>query len=1494
MRSVWWLVVLLSPPTLSECEPLYIMLSPNILRVGSLERVFVEAQDYAGPGLDVTVMVKDYPGKKKDLVRKTVTLKATNQNQALIKITVPGGAPSFDEDTTENQYVYLQAQFPDHLLEKVVLVSFQQGYMFVQTDKMAYSPSSTVRYKIFCLSPGLQPLDKNVVVEMVSPGGTIVKQEVISVESGMGSGAYRVPEAISFGVWKIVTRFQNSLQLSFTSKFVVRGNRPQHFQVRLSPRKTFFSIDDEELRVNIMARFLFGKDVEAVGFVVFGLLTKDNKRMDLQDAPQRIEIRRGRGEAVLRREQILQTFPDVNWLLYSSIHISASVVADAGREIVEAQETVQIIASPYRIHFSGTPKFFKPGSPLSITARTKAPGLPDARQAEAQMTFQAFQTAKGSGSFLHMSADAAEVAIGEDVLVTMTRGDGPADHEMTCLILNKGQIYHVERLRGNKVFWTLQVTKDMVPSFRVVAYYHTGSSEVASNSVWVDVKDTCMGTLKLTKERHRSVSNPGSPLSLSIAGDPGAKVFLFAVDKGVGPRGDPHRLTQTKIWDAIESRDPGCTAGSGKDSMGVFYDAGLLFESSTAGGTSIRTGQDEDMDDILDILEYMNSRYQSEEAWLWDEQVLPECRYRPCNATSVSKRLFLHRSITSSEISAVSVSGSHGICVAEPLEVRTMKDFFVHLVLPYVAKRYEQLEMKAVLYNYGDEDMKVRVELTRKRDMCTAASPVDRNYQVVQVKVNSSYAVPFVIAPLELGKHTVEVKAVGYNLILYDGVRKDLYVQPEGLLRSTVVKKILLNPVKYGGIQTELVTIRWSDVVGRMLHTPASVHIRVEGQDLSRIMEKTFRGESLSAFLFQPGGNSLENMLTMTLPLTAAHYMDRTNQWDEVGMEKRAAAVEYISTGYQRQLTHLRPDGSFGVFMTRPSSTWLTAYVVKIFTLAGDVTPVETNVVCGALRWLLLKTQQTDGSFRELFPAVFALGRIWSRKDTDASLTAFVLTVMQESQHLCPGTNLVEGMRKAVQYLELRVFTLDSAYPAAMVSYALANAGRLSEDFLWKHASPKGNVWPVPGDHSFTLEATAYALLALLKTNEFEKAGAVVRWLNTEKASAGMYGSIQSTLIVYQAVAEYRTRGKELLNVSLQVTVDPGPTHRPTTWTFNRRNALVSRWTQATVAYSAVENDQKEACRHFKLNVTLEKQSEEISNPAPALSILSEGRQATTSVLEIELLTGFVVDAGDLAKLSSLEGVSVKRPDVNEASPLVFYLDTVQSFIFSSFCCFCVLYVLPSFSQASSAETHRLRLMVHKVVEVVALLQPAAVRVRRFNSAESLCVKFYHPQRGGGLLNKICHSDVCRCVEARCGVQKKRDLQQAERRDNACVPGVDYVYKVTYEQAEAVAHTDTYHMRVEQVLKEGTDSLVQGKVRLFMAHPSCRQTLDLTKGRSYLLMGHYRDLVQSNGSYLYSLSESTWIEYWPTEVERASPALKKNLADIEAFAEYIKMMGCLF
>lgn len=49
-----------------------------------------------------------------------------------------------------------------------------------------------------------------------------------------------------------------------------------------------------------------------------------------------------------------------------------------------------------------------------------------------------------------------------------------------------------------------------------------------------------------------------------------------------------------------------------------------------------------------------------------------------------------------------------GFCVAEPYNVRAWKRFFVDLRLPYSVARNEQVEIKAVIHNYGYEDMHVR------------------------------------------------------------------------------------------------------------------------------------------------------------------------------------------------------------------------------------------------------------------------------------------------------------------------------------------------------------------------------------------------------------------------------------------------------------------------------------------------------------------------------------------------------------------------------------------------------------------------------------------------------------------------------------------------------------------------------------------------------------------------------------------------------------------
>ena len=68
-------------------------------------------------------------------------------------------------------------------------------------------------------------------------------------------------------------------------------------------------------------------------------------------------------------------------------------------------------------------------------------------------------------------------------------------------VLNKGKIIVAKRLEVGGQDMTnilLTVTKEMMPSFRVVAFYMlpwAGTSEVVADSVWVDVEDACVGAV---------------------------------------------------------------------------------------------------------------------------------------------------------------------------------------------------------------------------------------------------------------------------------------------------------------------------------------------------------------------------------------------------------------------------------------------------------------------------------------------------------------------------------------------------------------------------------------------------------------------------------------------------------------------------------------------------------------------------------------------------------------------------------------------------------------------------------------------------------------------------------------------------------------------------------------------------------------------------------------------------------------------------------------
>ncbi|KAL1281271.1 hypothetical protein QQF64_000074, partial [Cirrhinus molitorella] len=1495
-----------------------------------------------------------------EILSKSVTLTAANNFQILTDIKIPDDQNLFSNEPLEKQYVYLQAQFPSVTLEKVVMLSFQSGYMFVQTDKSIYTPASKVNYRIFSLTPNLTPQNESeIMVEIMNPQGITVSSQTSFPVKGMRSGWYTIPEFTSSGIWKVVTRFKNTPQTTFTADFEVKEYVLPTFEVKLKLSRSFFYVCGQSLTVDIEAKYLFGQKVDGNAFVVFGVMDGE-KKTSIPTSLQRVQIVKGEGTAALTNDMITKTFPNINQLVGQSIYVSVSVLTESGSEMMEAERRgIQIVTSPYIIHFKRTPQFFKPGmtfdvsvyvtnpeqtpvdnvevevnpglvksrtrangiakftvntpggsSTLEITAKTKDPYLSDEQQAVKKMTAQAYKPKDGSNNYLHILTDAAELQIGDQMKVFLNTGQSPGfrDQDYTYMILSKGQIVQADRFqrRGQSlVSISITVTKDMVPSFRFVAYYHVGSSEVVSDSVWVDVKDTCMGTLKLVVKDKMNVYNTGDKVSLQITGDPGAKVGLVVVDKAVNIL-NKNKLTQTQIWDIIEKHDIGCTAGGGRDSMGVFTDAGLMFQTSTAGGTNIRTTPEcpflskrrrrslDDEDTYYTDSEEIVSRTQFSESWLWEDIEL--CGN--CPSPVVDKIIFLRDSITTWQILAVSLSPTLGICVAEPEEMVVFKSFLIDLKMPYSAVRGEQLEIKAIIHNYTNKKLKVRVEFMETEDVCSLASKKGKYTTIVSIDSDSSIVVSYLIIPMVLGKHNIEVKASDYDSDHSDGVRKMLKVVSEGVLIPLNRENVELNPIKNG---EKPLVFKAEIPADGVLDTPASMHISITAE-ISQTVEQAISGVFMGRLIVRSGGDGESNMILMTLPLIATHYLDGTNQWEAVGMERRNEAINHIYKGYQQQLRYRKSDGSYGTWIQRPSSTWLTAYVVKVFAMASNLVGIDDDVICSALKWLLLNKQLHDGSFKEDTATVIhreMMGDVQG-KDADASLTAFVLIAMQESREICARSvgSLNESMRKAVSFLEGRLSKLTNPYAVAMTSYAMANADKLNIDILMRHSTQgeAGRSWTVSGQQYHSLEATAYAVLALVKAKEFDKAGEAVRWLNRQQSQYGGYGTTQATVMVFQAVAEYRTQVKEQQNFNLEVELSVAGRSRPVRWTFKRDNMHLTRSDRVDInkdftvtargngtatlsvltLYYARPAEKSSDCTFFDLTVkmdldpkshTLVKQEEAIETYQLTMNFFykSDKTDATMTILDIGIPTGFTVDGKDLETLSTGKG---RYSHKFEMDKVILYLDKV-----------------------SRRQKEVISFRIHKLFNV-GLLQPAAVTIYEYYSPDARCTKFYHPERTGGALNTLCKGDLCYCAEENCSYQKKNRVSDQERFNRSCEAGVDYVYKVTVVGMDLQHTVDIYNMKVEQVLKEGTDKEIEGNVRPFLARPACREHLGLVKGKSYLVIGKSVDLPKLGGSVQYILGERTWIEYWPTLVESQTPEHRERNISISEFQNAKLIYSC--
>ncbi|XP_074550629.1 venom factor-like [Halichoeres trimaculatus] len=920
---------------------------------------------------------------------------------------------------------------------------------------------------------------------------------------------------------------------------------------------------------------------------------------------------------------------------------------------------------------------------------------------------------------------------------------------------------------------------------------------------------------------------------------------------------------------------------------------------------------DDDFEDEDEDWEYLDEsqvylRFRFYESW-WMEVDLPnEVDKDGLAVRTVNEPL--PDSITEWGVLAVSSSPHTGFCVAEPFNVIARKDFFVDLRLPHSVARNEQLEIRAVVHNYGYEALTVRVVLMKTEGICSIAFK-DRHTQELTVAAGASVAVPYTIVPLVVGKLPLEVMLVTKDRG-GDRIQKLLRVVMDGV-QKTKVWSAMLDPSAEGG--TQILRVAKVALKSVVPNSVPETFLNVRGNVLADSIDNSISKDSLASLIRMPGGCVEQNLASITMPLIATLYLERTRGWESVGVQRKAEALGYIQRGYSNQLAYRRADGSYPPYRKQGASTWITAYVVKVFSMAHSLIGINEKEVCDPLLYLLKnKHNNLKGTFREDNPVYDTTMTGGVRgDDPEITLTAFVLIALAEADQagiLCedPDFDTKEVIRKTAEYLRKALEKSGRRpYTVAIASYALALLGKTTRHVLTNGLlrASQGGRWHDKQNHYFSLEATGYALLALVKLEQMDEAALAFKWLNSQRRRGGGYGSTQSTMVVLQALSEYLIHRPPANDLALNVDIRLAG-RKEIRYHFDPATAYVARTSrlppnldleveargngqgilEVVTYYNQLhEVDEQTPCKDFELNVTIEESSEK--PPADVekyfqLSVRVRAlgpRDVRMVVLDISLPTGFTPENSDLEMLSN----SVDR-----------YISNFQ--------------IVDNLSDRGSLILHLFKVS-HKEPEIlifrlqqtfkVGLLQPSSVTAYEYYNPDHRCSRTYSPRENIEELKQICRDDVCRCTQGDCCVSKtaSEDFPNNERELFAC-KSLHHVFQVKVLSVEQ-SYYDKYELEITRVIKLGVEAGVEvGQRRFFMSHGGCRENLDLVEGSQYLIMGPKEDQWNIDGGtsrYNYMLGKDTWVERWPSPAECSSdPSLQAKCQSLDNAVSELSVNGC--
>uniref|UniRef100_A0A8C0HNS8 Complement C5 n=1 Tax=Buteo japonicus TaxID=224669 RepID=A0A8C0HNS8_9AVES len=348
----------------------YVLTAPKIFRVGASEKVVVQAFDYEKE-FAVNIAIRSFPDKLAVYSSGRISLTTANKFQDAVTLTLQ---PT-DLSRTDNsvKYVYLEAVSPHFTRLKKIPVSYENGFLFIHTDKPIYTPDQSVKVRVYSLNEELQPARQETVLTFVDPEG--VKVDIIEEEDFTGIVSFpdfKIPPNPKYGIWKIEAKYKKNFVTSAVAKFEVKEYAMPSFSIIIEPESNFISSDKfENFRIVVKASYFYNKGLASADvFLRFGIIEETGKRM----IPRAMHIENGIAQINFNSRKAVSFigFQSLEELDGSYLYILASVLESRGGLSGEAEFAgVRFAVSPYKLSLIATPLFVKPGLPFFIKVQVR-------------------------------------------------------------------------------------------------------------------------------------------------------------------------------------------------------------------------------------------------------------------------------------------------------------------------------------------------------------------------------------------------------------------------------------------------------------------------------------------------------------------------------------------------------------------------------------------------------------------------------------------------------------------------------------------------------------------------------------------------------------------------------------------------------------------------------------------------------------------------------------------------------------------------------------------------------------------------------------------------------------------------------------------------------------------------------------------------------------------------------------------------------------------